>query len=240
MIIPTRNVPLRNTLATIVAEGHMSIFASRLRELRRAKGLTQEDLAVRLGTSRSTVAGYEAPSKEREPDLAVVRKIAHLFDVTVDYLTGVSDEPRGPVRRTPDLPGNAFPSGPTVPIRILGVIRAGEPIYADEHIIGYEHVPEEEARGAEHFYLRVTGDSMSGARIEDGDLVYVRRQNCVSGTGDIAVVIVNGHDACLKRLAVQEDKAVLYSDNPAYPPQVYDLKDVQIIGKVVHVKFRPK
>ena len=78
----------------VLADEHMSSFSDRLRQLRKTKGITQEGLALELGASRSTVAGYEAPSKEREPDFAAIQKIAKFFQVSADYLLGLTDDPR--------------------------------------------------------------------------------------------------------------------------------------------------
>ncbi|MEW6082241.1 MAG: helix-turn-helix transcriptional regulator [Bacillota bacterium] len=77
----------------------MSRFAERLRQTRISRGLTQERLASFLGVSRSTVAGYEAPSKEREPDFAFLSKLAEILDVTSDYLLGLSDDPAAGKKR---------------------------------------------------------------------------------------------------------------------------------------------
>ncbi len=71
----------------------MATFAERLRSLRDQKGLTQDGLASALGVSRSTIGGYEAPSKEREPDFAIVCRLAAFFGVSTDYLLGLSDDP---------------------------------------------------------------------------------------------------------------------------------------------------
>lgn len=80
----------------------MATFAERLKSLRDQKGLTQEGLASALGVSRSTIGGYEAPSKEREPDFAIVCRLASFFGVSTDYLLGRSDDPT-PVAPPGDL-----------------------------------------------------------------------------------------------------------------------------------------
>mgnify|MGYP000888384749 FL=1 len=71
----------------------MATFAERLKQLRVWYSVTQEDLAASLGVSRATVAGYEAPSKKREPDFRLVCRLADFFDVSVDYLLGRTDDP---------------------------------------------------------------------------------------------------------------------------------------------------
>lgn len=71
----------------------MATFAKRLKQLRTHYGITQEDLAAAIGVSRATVAGYEAPSKKREPDFEVVCRLADFFGVSADYLLGRTDDP---------------------------------------------------------------------------------------------------------------------------------------------------
>jgi len=71
----------------------MENFATRLRNLRLSRGMTQDDLALELGVSRSTIAGYEAPSKEREPAFDVASRLANHFGVTTDYLLGRTNDP---------------------------------------------------------------------------------------------------------------------------------------------------
>lgn len=81
----------------------MTMFeGSRLRKLRKEKGITMKELGSRLNLAESTVSGYETGS--RSPDLEVVDKLANFFDVTADYLMGRS------VSRAPDA-GRAFYGG---------------------------------------------------------------------------------------------------------------------------------
>jgi transcriptional regulator with XRE-family HTH domain len=80
----------------------MATFAKRLKQLRTHYGITQEDLAAAIGVSRATVAGYEAPSKKREPDFEVVCRLADFFGVSADYLLGRTDDPM-PVEPDTDI-----------------------------------------------------------------------------------------------------------------------------------------
>lgn len=84
---------MRNINDTIVA---MSSFAERLKLLREKRSLAQDDLSAHLGVARSTIGGYEAPSKQREPEFEVVSKLATFFDVSIDYLMGRSDDASPP------------------------------------------------------------------------------------------------------------------------------------------------
>lgn len=75
-------------------KNHMyKIFARRLVQLRKSKGLTQQQLADKLNTSRSNIANYESGSEVTEPRDSMKRAIADFFGVTIDYLLGHSDDP---------------------------------------------------------------------------------------------------------------------------------------------------
>lgn len=125
-------------------------------------------------------------------------------------------------------------------IPILGKIRAGMPIYAAENIEGYTLT--DLNGGAEYFGLRVTGDSMNAARIHEGDIVIVRRQDIVEN-GQIAVVLIDGQDATLKRFNRDGNIVTLMpqSTNPKNKALTYNLKNssVKILGLVVRVEFEP-
>jgi SOS-response transcriptional repressor LexA len=128
------------------------------------------------------------------------------------------------------------PAGRSVKIPILGYIAAGQPIFADEHIVDYEEMPGE--YDEQHFMLIVKGDSMQGSRIYPGDKVLVKLQPEVEN-GEIAVVNVNGDDATLKKVKKYEDGSVwLISTNEKYAPIPFQ-RSSRIIGKVVRVIFEP-
>jgi len=74
----------------------MTIFSARLKELRRKHQMSMLELGLRIGTAKSTVAGYE--SGAREPALATVAEISRIFNVTSDYLLGVTDVPAPPAK----------------------------------------------------------------------------------------------------------------------------------------------
>jgi transcriptional regulator with XRE-family HTH domain len=72
----------------------MALFSDRFKMLREQRGWTQDDAAERLGISRSTIAGYESGAKARVPREDMLIKIADVFDVSIDYLLGRTDEPK--------------------------------------------------------------------------------------------------------------------------------------------------
>lgn len=123
-------------------------------------------------------------------------------------------------------------------IPVLGQIAAGIPIDRIEYNEGYTLVDPELLKGKEGFALKVKGDSMAGDRIHEGDLVIVAVQNEVH-PHEIAVVSVNGEEATLKRVKQQNDMVMLLPSNPQHEAQLVPANQVQIIGKVVEVKFWP-
>lgn len=143
----------------------MATFGSRLRQLREDKGLTQEQLGKVLNVKKAAVSKYE--NETTSPDHATLCKLADFFDVTTDYLLG-RDE-----RRT------------IYKLPILGTIRAGLPILAQENIEGYLEVPDHIRA---NFVLRVVGDSMVGVGILDGDYAICRKTE-VPQTGQIVVAL---------------------------------------------------
>ncbi len=205
----------------------MAGFSTRLKQLRLENDLLQKELADKVNIKRTTLAGWESGS--RTPELNSAQILADYFKVSLDYLLGKSDY------REP-LPPGAWPVGPQARVPVLGVIRAGQPILADENIIGYEYADAETVKNGEFFFLRVAGDSMA-PRIQDGYLVLVRKQEDVTD-GDVTVVIVDGENATVKRVYRTNGTLVLRPDNPQYEPVIIDKNSVRIIGRVVEGRFR--
>ncbi|MGE5554036.1 MAG: transcriptional repressor LexA [Betaproteobacteria bacterium] len=199
-----------------------------IRELRKRQGWSQEELAHKVGLTRQQI--YRIEVGETGTKLSTLKKLAEVLGVPASEFLDADD-------RLPPLPPGAIPVGEMIPIPIIGTIRAGEPILAVQNIEGYCPVTADEVAGGEHFFLRVKGDSMIGARIQEGDLVLVRRQADVDD-GDIAVVMVNDEEATIKRVYRENGKWLLKPENPAMRPFVVDKRDVQIIGKVVQIRIQ--
>jgi repressor LexA len=148
---------------------------------------------------------------------------------------------RGFIRRDPAKPramevrgpGGGRPVGVAVPL--LGRISAGTPVLAAEQVEDWLQVPVGYAGQEDHFALRVSGDSMIGAGILDGDVVVVRRQDAAD-EGDIVAVLLPGpaeEEATVKRLHHEDGRILLVPENPAMEP--FEMTAGQILGKVVAV-----
>ncbi len=199
----------------------MSLFGSRLRQLRKEDNLTQKELAAKLGLAFSTISMYERGI--REPDFETTEAIADYFNVSMDFLLGKS---------TSTAPmGNIIPMPKFNTVPLLGTIACGEPILATENLDGEVSIPDDIKAD---FALRCSGDSMIDARIMDGDIVYIHQQPTVNN-GEIAAVLIDD-EATLKKVYLSEGTITLVACNTNYQPFVYSgekLNEIRILGKAV-------
>lgn len=199
-------------------------FADNLRYLRKQKHISQNELADYLGyKSFTTIQKWEDGSAT--PPYKVIVRIAAFFGVETEELMHQ------------DLP---FEQKTEVPV--LGFVRGGQPIFAQQQYIGFEHVFPEDARHSDCFYLEVVGDSMKDARILPKDLLYVKKQNYLNN-GDIGVFLLDDSEATVKRVIYKDDLMILQPENEEYQPIILTAEDqkrrnVQIIGKVLHNRIK--
>ena len=198
-----------------------------LKTLRKERGYTLESLAERIGTSKQTIHRYENGTITNIPP-EKVEALAEALGVTPAMLMGWSDERAELLSRYQNL----SPLG-AKRLPILGKIACGMPIYAEEE---YESFAAVNSELDADFCLRASGDSMIGARIYDGDIVFIRSQDSVDN-GEIAVVII-GEEATLKRVYYypEKQKLILSPENPKYGPLVFineELDSIKIIGKAI-------
>lgn len=200
------------------------MFNERLKTLRIQRKMTQSELAKKIYISQPAYSKYEVGTASPNPE--TLSKIADALDVSVDYLLGSDSQP-------------ARPGYIRVPV--LGRVAAGIPIDAIEEIIDWEEISTAAAGDGEYFGLQIKGHSME-PKISDGDVVIVRRQPDVD-SGDIAVVLVNGDDATVKKVKKSPQGVTLIPSNPAYEPMYYSNKEieslpVQILGRVVELRAK--
>ncbi len=128
------------------------------------------------------------------------------------------------------------PKAEGVAVPLLGRIAAGAPILAAEHVEEHFTVPRAfVSANADHFALRVAGDSMIGAGILDGDVVVIRSQE-VADDGDIVAALLPGpaeDEATVKRMGHDGPRIMLIPENPSMKP--FEMQDGRILGRVVAV-----
>jgi len=198
----------------------------RLKELRRKKDITQEELAKQLQLSPSTIGMYE--TGRREPDFDTLQMIADYFHVSTDSLLGR------------DI--GLYDLNDTKRVPIIGTVRCGAGgvayEYVDEYITIDDTYRPDEMRG-----FRAEGDSME-PEIHDGDICLVHLQEDVPDGALAVVVICDGveeAEGTIKRIHKQDGAIILQATNQAYAPRIFtgeNANKVRIVGRVVEVRHK--
>jgi len=235
-------------------EGYPMTFGQRLRAERKSRKLSQEELAKVLDTTKQAIYKYETGVVQNIP-FDKLAKLADYFGVTSAYLMGWTDERDGVIPTiapepeedaAPELPAalrEAIRPVSAMRLPMLGNVACGEPIYAEE-----EHefcvALAADGRGIDaDFCLTASGDSMINARIFDGDILFIRKQEIVND-GEIAVVLIED-EATVKRVYYDRENNILtlVPENPLYRPMRYmgeELDHIRILGRVVAVQYAVK
>ena len=200
----------------------MSVLSVRIRQRREALGMSQEELAARMGyRSKSSITKIEKGINDIPQNK--LEDFAAALETTTAWLLGLEAETA--------IPAGFEPLPQMVQVPLVGSIACGTPITAEQNIERYIGVP---AGWHADFALTCHGDSMSPT-IRDGDIVCIRLQPEVE-QGEIAAVRI-GEEATLKHFHRQGDTVMLLADNAAVcPPMIYSgtqLAEIQIEGKAV-------
>lgn len=202
----------------------MSEISKKIKELRLKYNISMDDLAQKIGKNRATIYRYENGDIEELP-MSILKPLADALHTTPAYLMGwEEDNSKSIINLVPIT---------KVKIPVLGTVACGKPIYADEHLECYV-----DAIGSIHpdFALWAKGDSMIDARINDGDLIFVKKQEMVEN-GEIAVVLIDG-EVTLKKVLYEpgKNRLILMPANKKYNPFIYEgeeLNNIRILGKAV-------
>lgn len=206
-------------------------IGARIRQRREELGLTLEELGDQLSLNKSTIMRYES-GEVQKIKLPILQSLAQALDVDPNWLALKTDVAEPYYKRTIPTAANIIPLPLASSIPLVGNIACGEPILAEENIEGYVKAP---AYCEGSFALRCKGDSMTGARIMDGDIVIIRQQSDIDD-GEIAAVLIED-EATLKRVYKMPGRLVLRAENPRYAPidlSGAELDGVRILGKAVY------
>lgn len=190
-------------------------FKEYLKKYKEKMGVSNEYIASQLGVNRSTVTRWlKGDTKVTNPE--VIEKLSFILGVDVESLINSEERYEKPV---------------------LGEVKAGYDLLIDENFEGYEQVTQDDYYHGD-FFLRVVGDSMSGAHIHDGDLLYVKKCNDVP-SGTIAVVLINRCEVTVKKVIKKEGLLILEPANPSVDVRYYSQEEVEslpveIIGKALY------
>lgn len=174
-------------------------FSKNLKYLRENKGYSLSRLAKDLKINQSTLSRWEAENNGATLDSAV--DVARYFDVSLAELIGTDLK-----LDNAELIDTVFNGR----IPILGSIKAGIPIEAQEDICGYIDIPKEWCKGGKkYFALKISGDSME-TKYQDGDIVVIEQTTDVAKINNKdCVVMVNPSDATFKHITITDDGIVL-------------------------------
>jgi repressor LexA len=189
-----------------------------LKEFKTKSGYTNEYIAEQIGITRFTLARLiSGETKKVSED--VVKKLSTLIGMDVEQMMKSSlfkfEKP------------------------ILGIAKAGYGLFAEENHLGYEEVSERDNNQGDYF-LKVTGNSMDGAKIHDGDLVFVKQCDDVN-SGEIGVILISGTEVTIKRVIKKPNMLILEAANPGVENRYFTIDEVEelpvkIIGKVLYSK----
>ncbi len=202
-------------------------FASNLKQLRKARGLTQEELGKALGVQKSCISNYEQSFSM--PDIGRLLEIADFFEISdLGQLVGYAHENSlresgGSCRRVPVVHKIQYGTHPVMPENII-----------DEFIL-----PSINLKTGDYLGIIIADNSMSRSKLKKGDVAVIRRQPLVS-TGDIILVAVENKPPLLRKVYMLGNDVITLvpdSDDSMFVPVTLDPKtdNFEILGKLMYV-----
>ncbi len=203
-----------------------NIFATNLKKWLVKKDMTGAELAKRLECSKSIVTDWLKGRKL--PRMDKVDKMCLILNCTREDL--ISSTPKeDTVVVLDDYRYYEVPR--------FDSIAAGFGVIADSSPIGTDLLPfRNEAEASETMTIKVTGNSMY-PKIEDGDVIAVKKQTSVD-SGTVAAVLIDGQDAVVKKVTYGDDWIILHSFNPEYMDREFrgaDVQRIRIMGRVTKI-----
>lgn len=155
-----------------------------IKKLREDRKMSLDELAKRVGIAKSTLSRYE--NSQREFPINDIGKYADVLGTSIEYLLGIDTH-----NENEQIP-------------LIGTICAGDGLFAEQNIEEYIRYPFTGKKQPD-YALRVKGDSMIGAGIEDGDIVYMKSASWADYNGQIVAALINGNeDGTLKRIKMDK------------------------------------
>ncbi len=192
-------------------------IGSKIKEFRIKKNISQEEIAEFLNTTSQTVSRYELGQRKAGNDI--------LFDLAEYFGVSINDF----------FPPTQFDNGQlinlnvdTIQIPVLGTIKAGIPIEAQEEILEYIEIPKKWTIGGKQFYgLKISGDSMFPKYQENDIVIFEQNDDKEQYNNKDCAVMINGDDATFKQVLLNEQGIVLRPYNNAYDIMMYSNNDIE-------------
>lgn len=199
--------------------GNKEIFAKNLKYYMMINNKDRNDVCRDLDFPYTTFTDW--CNGKKYPRIDKIEILANYFDIKKSDLVEDKSKLNNNNKR-------AFP--------LLGLVKAGYDYLASENIIGYVSIDKNISDPENYFALKVTGDSMQPVLYEN-DIVIVRKQNDIEN-GQIAIVIIDGEEATVKKIIKYDDYIELVAFNSYYPPKRLTKNDnFKIIGKVIEARI---
>lgn len=202
-------------------------FNTNLKHLREKKGLSQNKLGALIGVNQTTIARWEDDNRIPTIDNAV--DVAEALNIPLPDLLG--KDLRFDNAESIDINDNM------TKIPVLGVIKAGIPIEAQQDILEYIEIPKSWLRGGKEFYgLKISGDSMFPKYSENDIVIFEQNDDYELYNGKDVAVMINGTESTFKKILVNEQGIVLQPYNTAYDIMMFSKEQVeQLPIKVVGI-----
>lgn len=200
----------------------MSFFAKNIKYLRENKGISKSELAKKINVNQSTLSRWENEEMGATVDNAL--DVANFFNVSMADLVGkdLSFDNAVYIDVHNDI----------VQIPVLGTIKAGIAMEAQEDIIEYVDIPKEWTKGGKSFYgLLISGDSMMPKYQEKDIVIFEYTNDYIAANKKDCAVMVNGNDATFKNITITNDGITLVplniNNSDSYVPTFYNKEQIQ-------------
>lgn len=205
---------------------------ARLKQARESNHITLEEAGNRVGVHKSTVLRWENGETEKIK-LPIIESLATFYNVNPVWLMGYDVPMKSDKYVTSEQWQDIDELGnPIAHIPLVGAVKAGYNYLAQENWIGTVDVEKSlVGDGKDYFALKIKGDSMAPAFVED-DIVIIKKQNDCENN-EFAVVIINGDEGTLKKIKKTDNGIILQPLNPAYGPVMYTKEEMETIPIII-------
>ena len=207
----------------------------KIKYFRLQKNITQQELGEYLGTTSQTISRYESGILEANQD--ILYKLAEYFKISInDFFPPLTFDNGSIVELDSD----------TIQIPVLGTIKAGIPIEAQQDILEYVDIPKEWTKGDKKFYgLKISGDSMYPNYLENDIVIFEQSEDYERANNKDCAVMVNGFDATFKNVTISEDGITLVplniNNQDGYKPTFYNKEQVASLPvKIVGIAWEKR